>query len=162
MTIMRYSILIFLIAGAIMPATAGDFQPFEIGSPNASEQVLVIMEKTEFKLGVLQGIADAFEGEDIRFHVEPYQVYGDVDESDWNAILIMAPVYSDNVSEPTRVFINSLNNKRKVYVLATSGDSEFRMEMDSVDTVSSVSLKSGQAGALINRVAAALKERLSY
>lgn len=145
---------------AVLPVAAGDFQAFDIGSAGASERILVVMEKTEFKLAVLQGVADSFEGQDIGFHVEPFQIYSEINEDDWSAILIMAPVYSDKVAAPTAEFINGLKNKDKVFLLATSGDSEFQLPSDAVDSLTSVSLKSSQSTNLTKQIVAELSRRL--
>lgn len=160
MALKQIVILGLILVCSVLPLAAGDFQAFDIGSADASERVLVVMEKTKFKLEVLQGVADSFEGRDLGFHVEPFQIYPDVNEDEWAAILIMAPVYSDNVAAPTAEFINGLNNKDKVYLLATSGEVEFQLQSDAVDSLSSVSLKTGQSTDLTNQIVDELNKRL--
>lgn len=160
MTFKQTLLLSLILIFAIFPVAAGDFQAFDIGPAGASDRVLVVMEKTEFKLAVLQGVADSFEGRDLGFHVEPFQIYPEVNEDEWVAILIMAPVYSDKVAAPTADFINGLKDKDKVFLLATSGDAEFQLQYDSVDSVSSVSLKGGQTTDLTNQIISELSNRL--
>jgi hypothetical protein len=160
MKIKRYFFLIIVLIGLTLPMAAGDFEPFDIGPSGATTRVLVVMEKTEFKLSVLQGVAKAFDGQGILFHVEPFQAYSTILEIEWNVILIMAPVYSDNVAAPTADFLNGVDGKDKVFLLATSGDAEFQMQSSTVDTIASVSLKPGDSGSITSQVIAALEERL--
>lgn len=160
MALKQITILFLILVCSALPVAAGDFQAFDIGSSDASDRILVVMEKTEFKLSLLQGTADSFEGQDIGFHVEPFQIYPEVNEDEWTAILIMAPVYSDRVAGPTEAFINGLRNKDKVFLLATSGDAEFQLQPGAVDSVTSVSLKSGQSANLVNQIVTELNKRL--
>jgi hypothetical protein len=160
MIIKRYFFLILVLIGLTLPIAAGDFEPFDIGPSGADNRVLVVMEKTEFKLSVLQGVAKAFDGKSILFHVEPFQAYSTLLENEWNIIVIMAPVYSDNVAAPTAEFLNGLSGKDKVFLLATSGDAEFQMQSSAVDALTSVSLKPHGSGSVTSQVIAAIEERL--
>ncbi len=160
MIIKRYFFLVLVLIGLTLPIAAGDFEPFDIGPSGADTRVLVVMEKTEFKLSVLQGVVKAFDGQGILFHVEPFQAYSTILENEWNVILIMAPVYSDSVAKPTADFLNGVDGKDNVFLLATSGDAEFQMQSSTVDTIASVSLKPGDSRSVTSQVIAALEERL--
>jgi len=160
MTYKRSLVLIFILICIVLPLAADDFQAFDIGPDTASSKVLVVMEKTEFKLAVLRGISDAYADAGVQFHVEPFQVYSDVNESEWDAIIIMAPVYSDKVAKPTLDFLDGLKNTAQVFLIATSGNADFSMESTDVDAISSVSLKATQSEIIVARVVAALENRL--
>ena len=118
------------------------------------------MEKTEFKLAILKGLADEFSGMPVHFRVEPYQSFSDINEFEWDAILVMVPVYADDIPAPSRDFLESLSSSRNAILFATSGNADVPVQVDGVDAVSSSSLRLERVDSLTRELISLLRKRL--
>jgi hypothetical protein len=115
----------------------GPAREFEVNSGSAGSRVLIATQGSAFKDSIVTGVVA---------HLQPRQVYvrvidvsklATVQESDWNAIVVIHTWQMHEPQPDAKRFVNSARNLQKVIVLGTSGAGTFKM--DGIDAISSAS-----------------------
>ena len=108
-----------------------------INSPAADTRVLIATQGSAFKDSIVAGIVA---------HLKPLQIYvkvidvsalPSVQESNWNAIVVIHTWQMRKPQPDAKTFIDRVRNLHKVIVLSTSGAGTFKM--DGIDAISSAS-----------------------
>lgn len=136
--------------------TSTAIAPFQVENPAATKKVYIAMDNSAWKLATVQAIIESLK--DIAsFKVDNLPTLAQLNEAEWDAILIVAPVYMSSLQNDAAKFSSKSATKQKIVLLSTSGKVEIKLE--GIDTLTAAS---GDATDTIAQVSAKLKKILSF
>ncbi len=111
---------------------------FEVNDPMLKQRILIATQGSEYKDAVVQGIVEKFKSRPVYIHVVDISALPTVEESPWNAIVIIHTW--ENWQPPNVVsdFVQQTKYPDRLILLTTSGDGGFTM--DDTDAITSASL----------------------
>jgi hypothetical protein len=115
----------------------GPAREFEINSRAAGSKVLIATQGSAFKDSMVAGVITHLKPREVYVRVIDVSKLSTVQESDWNAIIIIHTWQMSKPQPEAKRFIDRTQNLQKVIVLSTSGAGTFKM--DGIDAISSAS-----------------------
>jgi hypothetical protein len=110
---------------------------FTANDPSSEQRVLIATQGSAFKDAVVAGVVQRLGERPIFIQVVDVTALPDVDESHWDAILVLHTIEYGKAPAPVQAFVDRVGKTRKVVVLGTSGAGDFKIE--GIDAISSAS-----------------------
>ncbi len=135
-------------------------EPFVTNNPNEDEHVLIATQGSAFKDAVVRDVAARLAKRPAYVKVIDVSSLSEVREPEWNAIVVLHTWEMSKAPEPVKTFVDRVQDRDKLVVLATSGDGD--QHIAGVDTITSASdvAKAGErADAIVVRVEKVLASR---
>jgi hypothetical protein len=126
---------------------------YEIDPSNPAHRVLIATQGSPFKDAVVSGIVDQLKQQNNRIDVVDVSKLADVDEGQWDAIVVLHTWEYGQPPAEAEAFIDRVKDKGKLVVLATSGQGTQKIE--GVDAISSASVMSdapARAAEIVSRL----------
>ena len=117
-------------------ASSNPIEPFGSNSPTAVKKVYVAMDKSEWKLAAVHKLVDSLKDK-VNFTVENLPTLAKLNSAEWDAIVIVAPVYAGALQSDAANFAAHSDAKSKILLLTTSGS--VKIALDGVDVLAAAS-----------------------
>lgn len=111
---------------------------FEIGSPSYAKHVLIATQGSLYKDALVAGIVDHLKTRSTYIRVMDVSALPSVQESDWNAIVVIHTWENWKPQPDARAFIERARDPKKILVVTTSGSGKERLA--GVDAISAASV----------------------
>jgi len=115
----------------------GPAREFEVNRRAAGPKVLIATQGSAFKDSIVAGVITHLKPREAYVRVIDVSRLSSVQESDWNAIVIIHTWQMRKPQPEAKRFVDRTQNLQKVIVLSTSGAGTFKM--DGIDAISSAS-----------------------
>lgn len=113
---------------------------FEIKIPNQERELLIATQGSEFKEAIVNGVIAEFKGKPVYIKVIDVRQLSSINIDDWNAVFLLHTWESWKPQANAKQFLDRIQNKNKIIVLATSGEGNEKIK--GVDAFTSASSKS--------------------
>lgn len=110
---------------------------FEISPQGAHSSLLIATQGSRYKEAVVAGIVSKLNNRPVHIKVIDVSGLPDIDENDWDAIVVMHNWENWKPQADAREFIQGVKDKEKLIVLSTSGAGD--MKIEGVDAITSAS-----------------------
>jgi predicted nucleotide-binding protein (sugar kinase/HSP70/actin superfamily) len=110
---------------------------FEVNSRVTGSKILIATQGSAFKDAIVAGVIAHLKPREVYVRVIDVSNLSTVEESDWNAIVVIHTWQMHEPQPAAKRFIDRAQNLQKVIVLSTSGAGTFKIE--GIDAISSAS-----------------------
>ena len=131
-------IAVFLLSYVIINQQ-GVIEPFQVGSNNAKNRILIASQGSEFKNNLVDKIIVQLEGNQNYLSIIDVSALGNENDKDWNAIIIIHTLQVHEMPEQAHLFLSETEDLSKVMLVSTSGAGDDKVEGFNVDAISSAS-----------------------
>ena len=136
--------------------SANFIEPFQSTSPTATKRVYIATDKSEWKLEVIHQVISTLQDR-VNFRVENLTSLPLVKLDEWDAVLIVAPVYMATLQADAANFAKAAPDKSKLLLLGTAGKSEIKI--DGVDSITAASTETAET---VSKVSQKLQKILGF
>ena len=112
-------------------------EAFAVNEPSSGQRLLIATQGSAYKDAVVGGIVERLRQRPIFIRVIDVSVLADVNDSEWDAIVVLHTIEYGKPPAPAQAFVDRTGDARKVVVLSTSGAGDFKIE--GIDAISSAS-----------------------
>lgn len=114
-------------------------EPYEVNSNNTEKKLLIATQGSDFKDSITNAVVNHYKSEAIFIKVIDIKDLEQIDPDDFNALLVLHTWENWKPPVEVKVFIErSKNEAKKMVVLTTSGDGDYKME--NVDAITGESI----------------------
>ena len=110
---------------------------FAVNDPSSAQHLLIATQGSTFKDAVVAGVIERLRERQISIQVVDVTALHDVDESQWDAIVVLHTIEYGKAPAPAQAFVDRVGKTGKVLVLSTSGAGDFKIQ--GIDAISSAS-----------------------
>lgn len=110
---------------------------FTVNDPSSEQHLLIATQGSAFKDAVVAGVIERLSEQPMFIQVVDVTALADVDESQWDTIVVLHTIEYGKAPAPAQAFVNRAGKTGKVVVLSTSGAGDFKIE--GIDAISSAS-----------------------
>ena len=128
--------------------SANFIEPFQTTSPTATKKVYIAMDKSEWKLTLVREVIHQLQ-DTVNFRVENLTTLPLIKLNEWDAVLIVAPLYMATLQADAATFAQSAPDKGKLLLLATAGKTEIKVE--GVDSITSASTETAETAVKVTQ-----------
>lgn len=114
-------------------------ETYEVNPQIQNQNILIATQGSDFKNALVQKIVKHYGSQSIYIKVTDVSNLGKVDESVWNAILILHTWENWEPQPDAKFFLNRVKNKNKVIVLATSSSGYENLNVEGIDGITGAS-----------------------
>ncbi|MBN1648951.1 MAG: hypothetical protein JW874_13030 [Spirochaetales bacterium] len=114
----KYSVL---VCSLLLFGCKSTFTPIEIGNPGNSTKVLIITEKTDFKMAVIDGISARAKAEGWYLRIIDASAFSEADQDNWDAFVMMGAIRIGRIDSRANAVLAALAGSGKAVVLVTKG-----------------------------------------
>ena len=111
---------------------------YEVNQQIQQRSILIATQGSEYKDAIVKDLVEHYRSQPIYVKVTDVTNLGEVDESVWDAILILHTWEMWKPQPDAEAFLNKVEDQSKVVVLTTSGEGDAKME--TVDAVTGASV----------------------
>jgi len=129
---------VFLLSYVIINQQ-GVIEPFQVGTDNAENRILIASQGSEFKNNLVDKIIVQLEGNQNYLSIIDVTALGNENDEEWDAILIIHTLQIHEMPEEAITFLSEVEDISKVMLVSTSGAGDDRVEGFDVDAISSAS-----------------------
>ncbi|WP_276370812.1 hypothetical protein [Chryseolinea sp. H1M3-3] len=126
---------------------------FEVNNPSHPQHILIATQGSDFKDSVVHELIREFKSKQMYIKVIDITDLPSINEDTWTALII---IHTWEYSKPPREvksFVDRTKDKKKLIVLTTSGDGNYKIEgIDAITSASKLSDVSINSAEIINRV----------
>lgn len=131
---------------------------FTVNDPSSEQHLLIATQGSTFKDAVVAGVIERLSEQPIFIQVVDVTALPDVDESQWDAIVVLHTIEYGKAPAPAQAFVNRVGKTGKVVVLSTSGAGDFKIE--GIDAISSASRMTDVPGR-VDRILSSIESLLA-
>jgi hypothetical protein len=110
---------------------------FEVNDATSSQHILIATQGSDFKDSVVHALVREFKSKQMYIKVIDITGLPQINEQAWTALIILHTWEYAKPPEEVKNFIDRTQDKKKLIVLATSGDGNYKI--DGVDAITSAS-----------------------
>ena len=136
---------------------------FEVNSPALATRVLIATQGSDYKNAVVAGLVARLEPMPIYLRVIDVSTLPQINEADWNAIVLIHTWENLEAEAHSRQFVAGTKTLNKLIVLTTSGRGSYKIEginaITSASTMSDVPVKVAEIEARLKIVLESNAER---
>lgn len=133
-------LLIFVAAGWYVynfyPRHAHEFQ---IGSPQATQKILIATQGSEFKNDVVERVVALYENQDAYLRIIDVSTLETITLEQWDGIAILNTSLADNIDSDVKHFLKRAGKSDLILLITTSGGGDFvppDLHVDGITTAS--------------------------
>jgi hypothetical protein len=112
-------------------------EAFDVNNPSSKDHILIATQGSEFKDSVVRQVVSTLKAKSVYIKVIDVSDLPGVKEADWTAIVILHTWENWKPQKDVKLFIEQINDKQRLIVLATSGQGNYRIE--GIDAITSAS-----------------------
>ncbi|UCG29237.1 MAG: hypothetical protein JSV53_06850 [candidate division WOR-3 bacterium] len=154
-----FVLLVVLFAVYLLINRQGVVEPYDLGKPELGKRLLIASQGSGFKNALVESVTTYLAEESRYVRVMDVTGLAEVDESEWDAILIVHTTEQWKLQPDVKKYLDRADALDKVIVVTTSGSGEWKSEDYAVDVMTSAS-KSEELPLLTQNIVASLKEIL--
>ena len=117
----------------------GVIEPFQVGTPNAMNKILIASQGSEFKDHLLNSLVQKLETEDNYLYVVDCTELDSENVAVWDAVVIIHSAQIHKMPEAAELFLKRAADHSKVMLVSTSGAGDDKVEGFDVDAISTAS-----------------------
>jgi hypothetical protein len=126
---------------------------FTVNAPSSEQHLLIATQGSAFKDAVVAGVVERLRERSIFIQVIDVTALPDVDESGWNAIVVLHTIEYGRAPAPAQAFVDRVGKTGKVVVLSTSGAGDFKIEgIDAISSASRMTDVPGRVEKILSRI----------
>ena len=114
-------------------------ESFEINDPECENSLLIATQGSDFKEVLVSSLIEHFSEESVYISVIDVSSLSEIDENDWNAIVLINTVEIEKMHPDVIGFLSELKSYDKIILLITSGSGDWDTEDYNIDTITSAS-----------------------
>ncbi len=126
---------------------------FEVNSPSNRQHILIATQGSDFKDSVVHELVREFKSKQMYIKVIDITGLSQINEDAWTALIILHTWEYSKPPEDVKIFVERAKNKKKLVVLSTSGDGNYKIDgIDAITSASKLSNVSIKSAEIISRV----------
>lgn len=128
-------------------------KPFEVNSSSNKDHILIATQGSEFKDSLVHKVINDLKTKSVYIKVIDVSDLTTIREADWAAIIILHTWENWKPQKDAKLFIEQINDKRKLIVVATSGQGSYHIpDVDGITSASKLTEVSSKAKEITERV----------
>jgi hypothetical protein len=126
---------------------------FTVNAPSSEQHLLIATQGSAFKDAAVAGVIERLRQRPIFIQVVDVTALTDVDEGDWDAIVVLHTIEYGKAPAAAQAFVDRVGKTGKVVVLSTSGAGDFKIEgIDAISSASRMTDVPGRVHELLARI----------